>query len=157
MSKNKKIEISRISYIASYLSIVFSLIVLIVIIGYLLLRNNSNPISNNHEIVRVNSPDSLFDAILTWYHSGGATGGTSYNIFIEKKGQPITDRDLVFSAEKIDSLSLSWREPNILNVRYKKAEIFKFKNNLWFDWDKQNYRPKHLIEIRLEPDSTWSF
>ncbi len=107
------------------------------------------------ELARVPSPDSLVDAVVTRVSEGGATVPFSYRVYIVPRGtQPPEDRGFEnFAANRVEDLTVQWRHPKFLEIRYKEADIYDF-SNYWRSKDVQNFG--YLVELRLVPPNSWS-
>lgn len=99
------------------------------------------------EISRLKSPDSMVEAVLIRTNAG-ATTSYGYHLYIIPFGKKIKNEYEVFRADRVDSLDIYWKENNFLEIKFKKAQIFNFKN-FWFSKEVQNYR--YIVEIRLMP------
>jgi|WetSurMetagenome_2_1015567.scaffolds.fasta_scaffold155753_3 hypothetical protein len=102
------------------------------------------------EISRITSPDSVVDAIIIEDSGGGATNDYRWLIYIEIAGQKIKDYDKYrFWATRVDSLWIQWSDARLLEVHYKKANIYHF-NNYWGRFDVNQY--SYIVEIKLVPN-----
>ena len=108
------------------------------------------------EINRITSPDGVVDAV--WVRgSGGATTGFIYSLYLVPKGlkfnrdDPAFKRDS-FSVEYSADLNFVWREPKLLEIRFRQARIVHF-SNYWRYWNSQdpNNAPKYVVELKLAP------
>jgi len=98
------------------------------------------------------SPDGVVDAVQVRGNCG-ATTSFSENVFIVQSGAKMPapkDQCRVFSADHVEGLKLQWREPKVLEIHYKEARIFHFKN-FWHSKDVQNFT--YVVEIRLKPET----
>ena len=82
---------------------------------------------------------------------GGATTGSTYDIYIVPHGTPFKEKselfggaNVVFSANRRGNLEIRWREPKFLEIRFDKAQISGFKNY----WRGSSF---YVVEIRLVP------
>lgn len=100
------------------------------------------------EILRVVSPDSIVDAVVT-RNSAGATTSNVFRIFVVPRGQPVPSDERLerFRADKVSSLCVEWRRPRLLELRYDRARIFRF-TNFWNSRDVQQFQ--YVVELRLE-------
>ena len=108
------------------------------------------------EVMRVGSPDGLFDGVMIQQDWGGAMGGSMWDVYIVPRAEPvlIDRRKAVFHADKLSKPYLLWKQPHLLEIGYNVAEIGQFRN-LW-----ANYDPKYaghpgkygyFVEVRLVP------
>ncbi len=72
-------------------------------------------------------------------------------IYIVPKGAKPRPEDLVMRGDKFQDLSLNWREPQILEVKYASGRVFQF-TNFWQSREVENF--KFIAEIRLLPSVT---
>jgi hypothetical protein len=82
-------------------------------------------------------PDGVVDAV--WVRgSGGATTGFVYDLYVVPTGLKF-DKDAtsfkhaVFSGDHFDDLQIVWREPKLLEVRFRHARILNYRN-YWNYW-----------------------
>ena len=108
----------------------------------------SDPCSRK-EVSRVTSPDGKVDSVVIKIDCG-ATTSESYNVFIVGNGMAVKESDLVFQADHMEDISISWREPPLLIVKYTKARIFQFRN-FWSSKDVDDFN--HVVEIHEIPDT----
>jgi hypothetical protein len=113
------------------------------------------------EIGRFPSPDGVIDAV--WVRgSGGATTGFVYDLYVVPKGLKF-DKDAtsfkrpVFSGDHFDDLQIVWREPKLLEVRFRHARIHAYRN-YWSYWnpDKPKEDRHYVVETRLAPQTEGS-
>lgn len=85
-------------------------------------------------ISRVSSPDKSVEAIIV-EGSTGATSGFSSRVYIVSPGTefsnnlPLFDADnTILRADGVNGLTIVWKDPKTLEVRYKSARIFHFTN-----------------------------
>jgi hypothetical protein len=113
------------------------------------------------EVGRFPSPDKVVDAV--WVRgSGGATTGFVYDLYVVPKGLKF-DKDAtpfkrpVFSGDHFDDLQIVWREPKLLEVRFKHARILNY-GNYWRYWDPDNPEEDrhYVVETRLVPQAEGS-
>src|ERR1051325_2267366 len=79
------------------------------------------------EVGRFTSPDGVVDAV--WVRgSGGATTGFVYDLYLVPEGLKF-DKDAtsfqrpVFSGDHFDDIQIVWREPKLLEVRFRHARV----------------------------------
>jgi hypothetical protein len=113
------------------------------------------------EIGRFTSPDGVVDAV--WVRgSGGATTGFVYDLYVVPKGLKF-DKDAtsferpIFSGDHFDDLQIVWREPKLLEVRFKHARILAYRN-YWRYWspDEPEADRHYVVETRLAPQAEGS-
>lgn len=113
------------------------------------------------EVGRFPSPDGVVDAV--WVRgSGGATTGFVYDLYVVPKGLKF-DKDAtsfkrpVFSGDHFDDLQIAWREPKLLEVRFKHVRILSYRN-YWRYWnpDKPEEDRHYVVETRLVPQGEGS-
>jgi hypothetical protein len=106
------------------------------------------------EIERFASPDGIVDAV--WVRgSGGATTGFVFDLYIVPKGlkfekDATSFKHAVFSGDHFEDLRIVWREPKLLEIQFKHAMIFGYRN-YWQYWNPDSpevYRP-YVVETRL--------
>jgi hypothetical protein len=106
------------------------------------------------EIERVKSPDGVVDAIIV-RGNGGATTSYNYSVFIVPSGvafdeqSPIFDfsrREDLFGTNKRD-FQLVWREPRLLEIRYRSIPLISHYRNFWQSLDVQNNQ--YVVDVRL--------
>lgn len=115
-------------------------------------------LSRDLEQARVTSPAGAWDAVLIREDGGGAGGGWEYYVYIVQKGNPVnTDESPVFNAGTLTDGALTWSRPNLLDIRYRIADINQFTNY----WDSSRLRSNReerdddfKVEIRLVPSSS---
>jgi hypothetical protein len=63
----------------------------------------------------------------------------------------------VFSGDHFDDLQIAWREPKLLEVRFKHARILTF-SNYWSYWNPENPKEDrhYVVETRLVPQAEGS-
>lgn len=99
------------------------------------------------ELERIKSPDNKVEVVLV-QRDCGATTSKSFNVFVVGTGKKTQADDLVFKADHIEGLSLLWREPKFLEIKYKQARIFQFMN-FWQTKDVDNFA--YVVEVRETP------
>lgn len=102
------------------------------------------------ELSRVTSPDSVVDAVLV-RSNAGATTGFGYRVYVVPRGRwpdYRTQGAQQFLADRVDSLSVHWREPKVLEIRYTKARIFDF-TNFWHSREVDGFN--YVVELKLVP------
>lgn len=95
----------------------------------------------SREISRSISPDGKYEAVIV-SENGGATTSLVMNVYLTKRGgvvQAERDYNRVFTSDHTRTLSIKWREINVLEVHFEEARIHHFRN-FW-----------NLVEIRLLP------
>ena len=60
--------------------------------------------------------------------SCGATTGFNYRVHVVPKGAPAEERDMVFLADKVENLKVTWQGGDQLLITYDQAKIFFFRN-----------------------------
>lgn len=100
------------------------------------------------EVLRVVSPDSVVDAVVT-RGSEGATTSEVFRIFLVPSGGriPAEPGGELFRADKVAALCVEWTHPQLLRLRYDKARIFHF-SNFWNSEDVRRF--EYTVELRLE-------
>ena len=110
------------------------------------------------EVMRVGSPDRLFDGVMIQEEWGGAVGGFMWDVYIVPRGEPvpIDKRKAVFHADKLSKPYLVWNHPHLLEIGYNVAEVGQFRN-LWASYDSKyaGHPGDHgyFVEVRLVPFS----
>ncbi|HEX8722998.1 MAG TPA: hypothetical protein VF736_20430 [Pyrinomonadaceae bacterium] len=108
------------------------------------------------EVGRFTSPDGVVDAV--WVRgSGGATTGFVYDLYVVPRGMKF-DKDAtsfkhaVFSGDHFEDLQIVWREPKLLEVRFKHARVLNY-SNYWRYWNPDNPEEDrhYVVETRLAP------
>lgn len=111
----------------------------LVLFGFIALAGcGKNDLCVGDEISRASSPDKRVDAIVTKGNCG-ATTSYSYRIFVVQAGKTPVESDMVFLADKAESVSVSWQVPKKLMISYKEARIFKF-TNFWSSKELDNFQ-----------------
>ena len=121
----------------------------VLIIGVVLALGYCTGGSSIREIERVTSPDNKFDGVSTIESYGGAAGSVRYEVYIVKTGKrdSYKSKERVFDAVAVKGLRLSWIDNDIIEIKYDKARILEYRNNMsYYDNDKIQY-----IEIRETP------
>lgn len=106
------------------------------------------------QVARFRSPDGMVDAV--WARgSGGATTGFVYELFLVPAGTEFDKKDSYFeraefSADHLEEFQIVWREPKLLELRFKHARIHDF-SNYWRYWNHESPRDdrRHVVELRL--------
>jgi hypothetical protein len=106
------------------------------------------------ELGRFQSPDGMVDAV--WARgSGGATTGFVYELFLVPAGTKFDKKDSYFeraefAGDHLEEFQLVWREPKLLELRFKHARIHDF-SNYWRYWNRESPREdsRHVVELRL--------
>jgi hypothetical protein len=101
------------------------------------------------EISRIAAPGGNVEAVLMKKQSH-ATASTPYELFLVQKDSRVGG-DALLLADQVDNIRLVWRSPKLLEIQYKTARIFHFRN-FWSPSDGQ--ASSTIIEIRLRPDSS---
>jgi hypothetical protein len=96
------------------------------------------------EITRITSPDLVVDAVLV-ERAVGATVATPLEIYIVPKGKQASGEPLL-RGDRMEKLTLSWKEPRLLEIHYEKGRIFSFQN-FWESPDVQNWT--YIVEVAL--------
>jgi hypothetical protein len=115
----------------------------IVAVAVLLGCNLSSP-CRQVETNRFKSPDGKVDAVII-KKDCGATTSESYNVFVVASGKEAKGADLVFKADHVEGLYISWRQPKFLDINYNQARIFQFMN-FWQSKDVDSLR--YVVEVR---------
>jgi len=127
---------------------VFSYFMCIAVVVILLLGSCSRAtIRPEKEILRVPSPDSVVDAILT-EGAGNATASNAYFLYIVPKGGKFEVGYELLIVDHVEGLKIFWRQDRFLVIDYAKGRIFKF-TNFWESKEVQNAR--YVVELRLVP------
>jgi len=103
--------------------------------------------SDNQEVSRVPSPDSLIDAVEMANVGGPATATVVEQIYLVSSGGKPEPRTELFVAVHQDSLWLHWLNDRVLLVHYRDAEILFFNNKVSVKDKTGREKP---IEVRLE-------
>lgn len=107
---------------------------------------------------RSTSPDQMVDAVIV-EGNGGATTSFVYWVYIVPKGLKFDkdatsfDRDrAVFSGDHFADFKVVWKEPKLLEIKYKQARISQFRNS-WHYWNpaKPEEYVKYVVETKLAP------
>jgi hypothetical protein len=111
--------------------------------------------ANAVELMRVISPDGLFESVLVRDEWGGGMGGFMWFVFILPKGEklPGTYEKAIFAADRLTRPAIVWKQPHLVKISYDKAEIERFQN-VWAWWDHRQsnaQRKNYFVEIRLAP------
>jgi|SRR5450631_710452 hypothetical protein len=106
------------------------------------------------EISRVTSPDGAVDAVMI-QDNCGAPCSFGYSVFIVPKGQS-APRDFeqdVFHADSMADEKLGWRPERVLEIAYRKAEIYKFRNISYplGEYGAKEKNWEYRVEVRLAP------
>lgn len=125
-----------------YVNKIYSLInttVCFILFGLLALVGcEKNDLCVGDEISRASSPDKRVDAVVTKGNCG-ATTSYSYRVSVVQAGKIPVESDMIFFADKTESVSVSWQAPKKLVVSYKEARIFKF-TNFWSSKELDNFQ-----------------
>jgi len=136
---------NKILIIICFLSL--SVNVLFLLFSFLRSEHFRSLIAVQEEIYRIAAPDSIVDAVLIRYNGGGATCGFSYQVYIVPHNQKELNTKYVYSANKIDGLSIAWMKSKCLEINYKKGRIFYF-SNFWFSKKVDNFG--YIVEVKLK-------
>ena len=106
------------------------------------------------EIERFTSPDGIVDAV--WVRgSGGATTGFVFDLYLVPKGlkfekDATSFKHPVFSCDHFEDLQIVWREPKLLEIKFKYARIFAYRN-YWRYWnpDSPEVDRHYVVETKL--------
>jgi hypothetical protein len=107
------------------------------------------------EVARVASPDGTVDAVMVGSGCGPLCADT-YLVTVVPKGSKVpTDVErYAFSGDDMVDAQLHWKQPNLLEIAYKKARINDFRNVSYpfakFG-DQESW--KYKVELRLAPSS----
>ena len=110
------------------------------------------------EVNRISSPDQMVD-VVTIRGNGAATTGLVYHMYLVPKGLKFDkdatlfdQRKAIFSGDHFADFKMEWREPKLLEIHYRQARIFGFRN-YWSYWNPA--RPeedrKYVVEVKLAP------
>ena len=100
---------------------------------------------------RILSPDGKVEALLTIYDVG-AMSSAQYIVFVVPSGTPLEKISAstflpVFEASRIENLEIIWLEEKQLLIKFKKADIFGFRNKYYpFGPEDSSY----IVNIREE-------
>lgn len=99
------------------------------------------------ELGRITSPDAVVDAVIAEDRGGGAVGRVSELVYIVPTGGKVKDWNAYqFYASKVESLSVHWARPGMLEVHYRKARINTFRN-IWYSRDVSNFHYVEELEL----------
>jgi hypothetical protein len=106
------------------------------------------------EVERFTSPDGMVDAV--WVRgTGGATTGFVFDLYLVPKGlkfekDATTFKRSAFSGDHFEDLRIVWREPKLLEIQFKRARIFGYRN-YWRYWnpDSPEVDRHYVVETRL--------
>ncbi len=109
------------------------------------------------EIAREPSPDGVVDAVLI-RDNCGAPCSYGYSVFIVPRGKPAPrnfEQD-IFSADDMLDEKLVWKQPYLLDITYKRALIYKFRNVAYplGEFGAKEHDWHYRVEIRLAPSSS---
>ena len=112
------------------------------------------------EIARAISPDGKVDAVMI-RDNCGAPCSYGYSVSVVPRGMnPSKDsQGDIFYAEDMEDAKLTWKQPHLLSIAYRKALIYKFRN-LSYPLGESVAEGKdwaYKVEIELEPLSTTGF
>jgi hypothetical protein len=96
------------------------------------------------EAYRKTSPDGAVDVVVV-RKDCGATTSVSNMIYIVKKGDSVRKQELVFLADKVQDLEVTWTKPKQLLINYSEARIFNY-TNFWNSRDVENFM--YTVEIQ---------
>jgi len=100
-------------------------------------------------ISRVPSPDSAVEAIIGEGRLGATTGFSSRGYIVapgtefDNKTVTFDDGREILRADDVDGLELKWKDPKTLEISFRSARIFHYRN--FFD-----YGPPGYLEGRYE-------
>ena len=114
--------------------------------------------SPHKEIERVKSPDGLVDAILIEIETDPLSAN-GFIICLAPSGTDIKHltrsyEPNIFYANRLQDLRLVWREPKLLEIRYKRAAVLRFRNNHWIRG--VGGQEAYEVELRLMPEGAHS-
>jgi hypothetical protein len=107
------------------------------------------------ELLRITSPNNKIDAVMI-RRNCGATTAYSYRIYLVYRGERVPKgwinekSGLIFVADHVEGESIQWIESNLLEIKYKRARIFEFKN-FWYLGNSDNIDVIEVREISLTP------
>ena len=84
------------------------------------------------EVKRLPSPDNKVEAVLV-SRNAGATGA-SYDIIVLPKGQKHQNAKkwlIAFTASHVRDLNFNWKSPKELEITYKEADIYGYRNLIY--------------------------
>jgi len=124
-----------------------TIVIALIIIGSKILESLYKPVCE--EVLRLNSPSQKCDAVMITL-DGGATTSIVYNIYIVPKDKKINIdyKSPIFSADHFVNLKVEWINDKLLEIRYEKARIHRFKNYAVIENAKNQF---FTIEIRETP------
>jgi hypothetical protein len=109
---------------------------------------------SREEILRVESPDSVVEAVLVRTNAG-ATTAYGYFLYIVPKGKPVSEKTEVLRADHAEDMAILWGAPKELHVFPKEARIFHFRN-VWISKEVNNFEyVVHLKLINSAPFRVW--
>jgi hypothetical protein len=116
--------------------------------------------TEHKEIARVASPDGKVEAVMI-RDNCGAPCSYGYSVYIVPRGvKPSADsQGGIFYAEDMEEAQLTWKQPHLLSVGYRKALIYKLRN-LSYPFGESGANEgdwTYKVEIQLEPSSSTGF
>jgi hypothetical protein len=115
--------------------------------GLIFLFLNCSTFTSTKEVSRVTSPDTIIDAV-TLEQNYGATSGFFYQVYLVEHGKEPKSGDLIFKADHVEGLNITWREIKILEIKVKEARIFHF-TNFWSVREVEQFH--YIVAIELKP------
>ncbi len=96
------------------------------------------------ETLRLNSPDGRVDVVQIERDAGAMTVAEFLVYIVPSNAQPSKDDQEVFAARRVSDLSSTWESNGRLLIKYKRADIYHFRNYLHPLSNDTNY------EIRIQ-------
>lgn len=104
-------------------------------------------------ISRSTGPAGDIEAVLVRYNYH-ATVDYIYSLYLwtpDEKQDFMDDDAAMLTADKVDDMTMQWIAPNVLEVSYQKARIFRFTN-----WRYRSNEDLKTYEVRLKLLSDYS-
>ena len=101
---------------------------------------------DNHEFMRVASPDSLFDVVLDGESEGGAWEGYIYQAYVVERGAKPGPRTQFLEGTHMDSCVITWETNEVVRFHYQEGRILDFNSEVFMTYDKKKSR---FIDIKL--------
>ena len=128
------------------LKIILALVVILVLstVIYFLVLQGVAFKRKSIEVQRVSSPDGKVDFVVCESDTG-AMSSLVISVYVVEATKRLSKEDIpVFSADYINGRDINWSNNNLLEIKYEKASIFNFRNNV----RPLKNDPSHLIEIK---------
>jgi hypothetical protein len=121
-----------------------AVIVLLVVMYYFLMLQGVKFERKYVEVQRVSSPDGKVDFVVC-ESDAGAMSNTVLSVYVvEAKKQIAQKEQPVFEADYVDKREIVWISDKLLEIKYEKAKIFRFRNYIYPLEDE----PSRIVEIR---------